>query len=197
MERFIVVPKTEVPEAVKHVARALYYEAQYGGFEMRHARWLKGPFYKLEYDTVDPIGRWEWDELYISEDGNTTWHSTVPEDAPKQSGYRQDVREGWVHLGRSCIVRDVYSVKFYAFREATIDPMCDALNGWYSVTTKWKAVFSDPNGEVEIATKDKQAIEKIFDIMLAVRPLYFEHEGTVSAAETARVKMETLANFLK
>ena len=69
------------------------------------------------------------------------------------SGYRKNIFEGWKKLEDSTIAGEGYKVEFYRLSERTIDRMCDALNGWYNVWTKFRCDFEDTKGTLSIVVR--------------------------------------------
>ena len=113
------------------------------------------------------------------------------------SGYRKNVFEGWKKLDEATISGEGYKVEFFRLSEKTIDRMCDALNGWYNVWTKFRCDFQDAKGTLTITVRQPEEADKISMAMSDLQPVTFEHEGTLSAANVARIKMESLIGFIK
>lgn len=113
------------------------------------------------------------------------------------SGYRKNVFEGWKKLDEATITGDGYKVEFFRLSERTIDRMCDALNGWYNVWTKFRCEYQDAKGSLSITVRKPEEADKISNAMTDLQPVAFEHEGVLSAANVARIKMESLIGFIK
>ena len=111
------------------------------------------------------------------------------------SGYRKNIFEGWKKLEDSTIAGEGYKVEFYRLSERTIDRMCDALNGWYNVWTKFRCDYEDTKGTLSIVVRKPEEADKIFKIMSDIQPLSFEHEGTISVPDVARLKMESIIDL--
>ena len=111
------------------------------------------------------------------------------------SGYRKNIFEGWKKLEDSTIAGKGYKVEFYRLSERTIDRMCDALNGWYNVWTKFRCDYEDEKGSLSIVVREPEEADKIFKIMSDIQPLSFEHEGTLSVPDVARIKMESIIDL--
>ena len=111
------------------------------------------------------------------------------------SGYRKNIFEGWKKLEDSTITGEGYKVEFYRLSERTIDRMCDALNGWYNVWTKFRCDYEDTKGTLSIVVRKPEEADKIFKIMSDIQPLSFEHEGTISVPDVARLKMESIIDL--
>ena len=126
--------------------------------------------------------------------------SPVPPSAIKLkafSGYRKNIFEGWKRLDEATITGEGYKVEFYRLSERTIDRMCDALNGWYNVWTKFRCEYEDAKGTLTVTIRKPEDADKIFKIMADIQPVSFEHEGTLSIANVARIKMESLIDLNK
>ena len=113
------------------------------------------------------------------------------------SGYRKNVFEGWKKLDDATITGEGYKVEFFRLSEKTIDRMCDALNGWYNVWTKFRCDFQDAKGTLTITVRQPEEADKISIAMSDLQPVTFEHEGALSAADIARIKMESLIGYIK
>ncbi len=111
-------------------------------------------------------------------------------------GYHQDVFEGWKKLGEATIEGEGYTVMFSRLAERTIDMFCDALNGWYTVWTKFRCEYVDQKGKLFITVRKPEDADKLYQMLSDIQPVTFEHEGTTSAVDTARTKMETLINLI-
>lgn len=113
------------------------------------------------------------------------------------SGYRKNVFEGWKKLDEATITGDGYKVEFFRLSERTIDRMCDALNGWYNVWTKFRCEYEDAKGSLSITVRKPEDADKISRAMTNLHPVTFEHEGTMAVADVARTKLESIIGFLK
>jgi hypothetical protein len=107
------------------------------------------------------------------------------------------VFEGWKKLEGATIEGEGYKVEFSRLSERTIDRMCDSLNGYYNIWTKFLCEYSDAKGQLSIAVRKPEEADKIFKAMSDIQPLTFEHEGTMSPAEVARTRFETIISFIK
>ena len=113
------------------------------------------------------------------------------------SGYRKNVFEGWKKLDEATITGEGYKVEFFRLSERTIDRMCDALNGWYNVWTKFRCEYTDSKGVLSITVSKPEDADKISRAMTDLQPVTFEHEGTTAVANVARTKIEALIGFVK
>ena len=113
------------------------------------------------------------------------------------TGYRNDVFAGWMKLDDATIIGDGYKVEFYRLSERTIDIMCDALNGWYNVWTKFRCEYTDSKGTLSVTLHNPEDADKLFTILENVKPLVFEHEGTVCSACVARSKMGAIIDLVQ
>lgn len=111
-------------------------------------------------------------------------------------GYRHNVFEGWKKLDDTTIIGEGYTVEFFRLSESTIDMMCDALNGWYNIWTKFLCEYSDSKGKLSIIFRKPDDADKLYNLLSDIAPLEFEHEGTLSAADVARSKLETLIKLI-
>ena len=93
------------------------------------------------------------------------------------------------------IIGEGYKVEFYRLSERTIDRMCDALNGWYNVWTKFRCDYEDEKGTLSIVVCKPEEADKILKIMSDIQPLSFEREGTLSVPDVARIKMESIIDL--
>ena len=112
-------------------------------------------------------------------------------------GYHRNICEGWQKLPDAMIVGDGYSVNFSRLSECTIDRMCDALNGWYNIWTKFCCEYTDRKGTLSITVRKPEDADKLYNMLLYIKPVVFEHEGTISAADAARIKMETMIGWIR
>ncbi len=113
------------------------------------------------------------------------------------SGYRKNVFEGWKKLDEATISGEGYKVEFFRLSEKTIDRMCDALNGWYNVWTKFRCDFQDAKGTLTITVRQPEEADKISRAMCNLQSVVFEHEDSLSVADVARTKMESLIGFIR
>ena len=111
-------------------------------------------------------------------------------------GYRHSIFEGWQKLPEATIIGEGYTVEFSRLSESTIDMMCDALNGWFNIWTKFCCDFTDTKGKLSIIFRKPEDADKLYNLLSEIAPLEFEHEGTLSAADVARSKLETLINLI-
>ena len=155
----------------------------------------EGKFSKVDYDTekearswINMIGKWEW----VS--GVQLIHITdpvKPSMAPIRgdSGYRRNIKEGWKPVESSTITRTGFEVKFEAYGEAAIDVFCDAMNGWYTEWTKWRATFSNGSTTIQVTTRRKDTIDRLFEVIVAVGP---DSDPEFSEEELARSYFERI-----
>ena len=116
---------------------------------------------------------------------------------PSTDGFMHHTQDGWKPLKASTIEDDGFKVEFSRYAERTIDPMCDALNGWhYAWQNDFECKYTDKNGELTLRTQKPEEADRLFDIMTNVQPVTFEHEGTMAAAEVARAGMQALIQFI-
>ena len=113
------------------------------------------------------------------------------------SGYRRDVFEGWKKMPDAAIIGDGYTVEFSRLSERTIDMMCDSLNGWFNVWTKYLCEYTDKQGTLAIIVRKPKDADKLFNMFSDIRPVEFEHERITPAANVARTKMETLIDLIR
>ena len=106
-------------------------------------------------------------------------------------GYHRDVFEGWRKLAAATIEGEGYTITFSRLGERTIDMFCDALNGWYTVWTKFRCEYVDKQGTLSITVRKPEDADKLFNIMVSVEPIEFEHEDRLSAVDAA-VKSTTM-----
>jgi len=84
--------------------------------------------------------------------------------------FRKNIIEGWKEIPTGTISTDYFTIKAYAYNEATIDRNCDALNGWYAIETDYKIEIAYTNADADdvkynIRSKDKNTISKVFNIL--------------------------------
>ncbi len=111
-------------------------------------------------------------------------------------GYRHNVPDGWKKLEEATINADTYKVEFFRLCERTIDPMCDALNGYYSTWTKFLCEYADEHGKLSIIVRKPEDADKLYRMLTDIQPVTFEYEGTIPAVDVARTKMETLIDLI-
>ncbi len=111
-------------------------------------------------------------------------------------GYRGDIFAGWKKLEEATITGEGYTIEFYRLSERTIDMMCDALNGWYNVWSKFCCEYKDSNGALSITVHKPEDADKLYRMLTDIQPVTFEHEGTIPAVDVARTKMETLIDLI-
>ena len=112
-------------------------------------------------------------------------------------GYHRDVFEGWDKMPEATIIGEEYIVEFSRLSERTIDIMCDALNGWYNVWTKFRCEYKDRKGTLSITVRKPEDADKLYVLMDGIEPITFEHEGTTTAAEIARMRMEAVIELIR
>ena len=112
-------------------------------------------------------------------------------------GYRHNVYEGWKKLDDATISGEGYTVEFFRLSERTIDMMCDALNGCYNVWTKFCCEYKDSKGTLSITVRKPEDADKLFNLLIGIKPIEFEHEGITPAVDVARTKMETLIDLIR
>ena len=111
-------------------------------------------------------------------------------------GYHRDIFEGWRKMPEVTIIGEGYTIEFSRLSERTIDMFCDALNGWENVWTKFCCDFTDSKGKLSIIFRKPEDADKLYNMLANITPLEFEHEDTLSAADVARSKLETLINLI-
>lgn len=111
-------------------------------------------------------------------------------------GCHRDVFTGWQKMPEATIIGEGYIVEFSRLFERTIDPMCDALNGWYALWTKFCCEYTDSKGKLSIIFRKPEDADKLYSMLADVTPLEFEYEDTLSAADVARSKIETLISLI-
>ncbi len=72
-------------------------------------------------------------------------------------GYHRNIFEGWQKLPDATITAEGYTVEFSRLSERTIDRMCDALNGWYNIWTKFCCEYTDGKGTLSITVRKPEA----------------------------------------
>ena len=137
---------------------------------------MNGQFYKHEFDTEKEANGWlnmiiKWEGVT----GTQLVHDTnpvKPSEAPIKgsSGLRKNVFTGWKHIESSTITRREFEVTFDCYGEPTIDMFCDALNGWYTTWTRWRATFSNGKETIQITTHKRDVIDRLFEIINAIGP---------------------------
>ena len=111
-------------------------------------------------------------------------------------GYHRDVFEGWRKLEEATIKGEGYTIMFSRLAERTIDMFCDALNGWYSVWTKFRCEYVDDQGKLSITVRKPEDADKLYRMLSDIQPITFEHEGTTPAVDLARARMQTLIDLI-
>ena len=112
-------------------------------------------------------------------------------------GFRHNVFEGWKKLDNATITGEGYTVEFYRLFERTIDRMCDALNGWHTIWTNFCCEYKDDKGTLSITVHKPEDADKLFNLLINIRPVEFEHEGITPTVDVARKKMETLIQLIQ
>ena len=112
-------------------------------------------------------------------------------------GYRHEVFTGWRKLNEAIINGEGYSVEFFRLSESTIDALNDALNGWFNIWTKFRCEYRDSKGRLSITVRKPEDADKLFNMLVDIQPIEFEHEGTTPAVAVARTKMETLIDLIR
>jgi hypothetical protein len=116
---------------------------------------------------------------------------------PSADGFSRHMSEGWKPLKDATIEGDGYKVEFSRYADKTIDPMCDALNGWhYAWQNDFNCTYTDSKGKLELRLDKPEDADRLFDIMTNIQPVTFEHEGSMTATEVARAGMEAMIQFL-
>ncbi len=113
------------------------------------------------------------------------------------TGYHNDVFEGWKKLDDATIVGEGYRIEFFRLSERTIDMMCDALNGWHNIWTKFCCEYTDSKGKLSITVSKPEDADKLFRMLEDVKPVEFEHEDPMPAVSVARTKLETLIELIR
>lgn len=90
-----------------------------------------------------------------------------------------------------------YTVEFYRLSESTIDMMCDALNGWHNVWTKFRCEFKDAKGTLAITVHKPEDADKLYRMLVDIRPVEFEYDETMPAVDAARIKLEALIDLIR
>lgn len=123
---------------------------------------------------------------------------TKPSEVPliSSSGYYKEVFEGWRKLESSSIKGDGFTVLFERYGERTIDRMCDALNGWYTMWTKYRITFSDKKGKIAVVTKTNENADKIFSMVVDAKSCD-DPVDEATVAETVRAVFTAIVNFVK
>ncbi len=111
--------------------------------------------------------------------------------------YRYNIPEGWHKLPEATIIGEGYTVDFFRLSECTIDPFCDALNGWYNIWTQFYCKYTDEKGELSIIILKPEDADKLYEMLIDIKPIEFEHEDTLLAVDIARTKLETLIDMIK
>ena len=116
---------------------------------------------------------------------------------PIYHDYHYNVPEGWQKIPETTIVGEGYKVEFYRLSERTIDMMCDALNGWFNIWTKFNCEYTDGKGKLSITVRKPEDADKLFNMLAGITPLEFEHEDSMPAVDVARTKLETVIDLIK
>ena len=137
---------------------------------------LNEKFSKHEFDTEREANGWlnmisKWEGVT----GTQLIHITdpvKPSAAPIKgsSGYHKNVFTGWKHIESSTITRREFEVTFDCYGEATIDTSCDALNGWYTIWTMWRATFSNGKEVIQVTTRKRDVIDRLFEVINSIGP---------------------------
>ena len=112
-------------------------------------------------------------------------------------GYHRDVFEGWRKMPEATIVGEGYSIEFSRLSERTIDVMCDALNGWFNVWSKFRCEYVDDKGKLSITVRKPEDADKLYRMLSDIQPIIFEHEGTTPAVDVARTRMQTIIDMIR
>ncbi len=112
-------------------------------------------------------------------------------------GYRRNVYEGWKKLDDATISGEGSTVEFFRLSERTIDKMCDALNGWYNIWTRFCCEYTDSKGKLSVTVRKPEDADKLYNLLLDIKPVIFEHEGEIPAVDVARKKMEALIQLIR
>ena len=112
-------------------------------------------------------------------------------------GYHRDVFTGWQKMPEATIIGEGYIVEFSRLSERTIDPMCDALNGWYALWTKFCCEYTDSKGKLSIIFRKPEDADKLYQMLSDIQPITFEHEGTTPAVDVARTRMQSIIDLIR
>lgn len=110
------------------------------------------------------------------------------------TGTRKTVPSGWVPVPACTINGDGFTVEFERLSICTIDPQCDALNGYYNVWSKWYIKLTTPTFSKSLAVTTAQA-DKLHDILSNISSTS-DDDGTNSASKNAEIAFTTIANFI-
>ena len=110
--------------------------------------------------------------------------------------YSSDIFEGWKQLDAATIDGEGYTVSFFRLSERTIDVMCDALNGWFNIWSKFRCEYKDDKGTLSITVRKPEDADKLYRMLYDIRPVTFEHEDTTTAVDVARTRMETIISLI-
>ena len=123
----------------------------------------------------------------------------LPSEVKRQSyrGYRYNVLDGWSKLEEATINAETYKVEFFRLSERTIDPMCDALNGYYSTWTKFLCEYTDKKGKLAVVIDTPEDADKVYTMLADIEPLEFEHEDPMSAVDVARTKLKAVIDLIR
>ena len=86
------------------------------------------------------------------------------------SGYRRDIFTGWKNIESSTIFHRDFTVTFECYGEADIDTFCDALNGWYTTWTEWRATYRTKGETIQVTTHKRDVIDHLFEAIVNVGP---------------------------
>ncbi len=75
--------------------------------------------------------------------------------------------------------------------------MCDALNGWFNIWTKFRCEFKDEKGCCVITVHKPEDADKLFKIMLDITPIKCGHEPSIPAVEVARQRIEMMIDLIR
>ena len=92
-------------------------------------------------------------------------------------GYRSEIITGWHTMLDATITGEGYTVEFSRLSERTIDMFCDALNGWYSLWTKFKCEYTDSEGKLSIIVRKPEDADKLYNLLSCITPVEFPSSG--------------------
>lgn len=108
--------------------------------------------------------------------------------------FRKNIKEGWTK--NDTIIGDGFTINTYRYAEATIDPNCDALNGWYTTFTKFKFELIVGNDKDVIIVNRKADADKLYTIFDKITETNFGAEGYTTASENAITAFTAIKTFL-
>ena len=112
------------------------------------------------------------------------------------TGFYNKVVHGWIKLTDATIYGDGFTVTFYRLFERTIDPYCDALNGWYSIkTNKFLCELTVDGKTKSLTVNSEEKADKLFEIFNDFHTVVDE-EGTYTAKEQAEAGFNAIYNFI-